>query len=289
MTEGGGMAGGTADDSWGETRLRLVVALVGIPACFLVVWAGDLVFVAGITLLAGVGAWEYVRMFEEGPARPFLVPGIAAAALLPVAAWAQGPSAALWLTVPYLLAISAYALAVRAPDEAPVTSTALTVFGALYLGGLLGFSVPLRTELVEGRLAGTLVFFFPVVVTWIADSSAYFGGRRYGSRQLAPRLSPNKTVEGAGFQLAASTAAGAAYGLGVLGPAGYEVGPGRAVLLGAAVGGAAVLGDLVESALKRECGVKDASDLLPGHGGLLDRLDSLLWAFPVSWLILTWA
>lgn len=269
-----------------ETGRRFAVAAVGIPACFAVVWAGDLVFVIGIALLAAVGTWEFVRMFEAGPARPFLVPAVAAAALLPVAAWVQGPAAALWLTAPYLLAVSAYALATRPPEDGPLTSAALTVFAALYLGGLMGFSVPLRTELAGDRLVGSLVFFFPVVVTWAADSAAYFGGRSLGRRKLAPRVSPNKTVEGAGCQLAAAATVGIAYGLGVLGPLGYHLGFGRALLLGVAAGVAALLGDLVESALKRERGVKDASSLLPGHGGLLDRLDSLLWVFPVSWLIL---
>lgn len=274
---------------WSETSVRLAVASVGIPACFGVVWVGDLVFVAGIALLAGVGAWEFLRMFGDGPARPFVIPGIAAAALLPVAAWVEGPAAALWLSVPYLLAVSVYALATRPPEEEPLTSAALTLFAVLYLGGLLGFSVPHRTGLADGRLAGTLVFFFPVAVTWVADSAAYFGGRSLGRRQLAPTVSPNKTIEGAVCQLLAATAAAAAYGVGLLGAVGYTVGPGRAILLGAAAGVAALLGDLVESALKRERGVKDASSLLPGHGGLLDRLDSLLWVFPVSWLILSGA
>lgn len=262
------------------------MALVGIPCCVLVVWAGDGVFVAGVAVLAAVGAWEFTRMFGRDAGRPFLVPAVAAAALLPVAAWAQGPETAFWLAAPYLLAVSAYALATRPPEEGPITAAALTVFGAMYLGGFLGFSVPLRTELAGDRGLATLLFFFPVVVTWVADSAAYFGGRRFGHRQLAPRVSPNKTVEGAGFQVAAATLAGAGYGLGILGPAGYAVEPWRALLLGAAAGVAALVGDLVESALKRERGVKDASGLLPGHGGLLDRLDSLLWVFPVSWFIL---
>lgn len=273
----------------GNLGRRLRVALVGIPCCVVVVVIGDLVFVAGIAVLAAVGAWEFTRMFGEAPSRPFMVPGVAAAALLPVAAWAQGPALAWWLAGPYLLAMLGYALATRPPEEGPITAAALTVFGSLYLGGLLGYSVPLRTELAQGRLAGSLLFFYPVAVTWIADSAAFFGGRRWGRHQLASRVSPNKTVEGAGCQLAAATAAGVAYGLGVLVPAGYALDPWRALVLGAAAGAAALIGDLVESALKRERGVKDASNLLPGHGGLLDRLDSLLWVFPVSWLILSGA
>lgn len=274
-------------EAGGDLRTRMLVAAAGIPLCILAVWIGGIVFVLGLSALALVGMAELVRMYGERSGRPFLWPGVLCAALLPLAAWRQGPVGAWWLAAPFVLGLGAYGMATRDPEDGPITGAAVTAFGALYVGGLLGFAVPLRTELVDGRLQGTLLFFFPVIVTWIADSAAYFVGGRYGRRQLAPRVSPNKTVEGAVAELVAGPLAGLAYGAAMLGPAGVELGAGTAAVVGAAVAAAAVLGDLVESALKRQCRVKDSSSLLPGHGGLLDRLDSLLWVFPVTYLLLT--
>lgn len=277
-----------------EVGLRLAVAGVAIPVCVAVTWAGGVLFLAGIAVLAVVSAREYVGLFRQrdGPA-PLAVPTVAAAGAFPLAVGALGTSGAWELTAPLLAAAGAWGFMERDVGEGPVTAAALTVFGALYLGGLLGFSVPLRAS-GEGRLAGTLLFFLPVTVTWISDTAAYFGGRRFGRRKLAPRVSPNKTWAGAVSALAAGPAAAAAYAALLLplagdaypGLPGGELAAVPALLLGLAVAAAAILGDLVESALKRECGAKDSSGLLPGHGGLLDRLDSLLWAIPVAHLYL---
>lgn len=277
----------------GELSRRLAVAGVGIPVCIAVTWVGGLAFVAGIALLAGVSAREYVGLYaREGGRHPLLVPTLAGAAGFPVLVRFLGLRGAWELTPLFLMGVSVWALARRRPQEGPVTTAALTAFGALYLGGLLGFSVPLR-ESVADRAAGTLFFFLPVTVTWIADTAAYMGGRRWGRRPLAPVLSPNKTVAGAVSALVAGPAAAALYGwfLLPLGGAPYPVfgdriEPATGLLVGLVVAGAAILGDLVESALKRECRAKDSSDLLPGHGGLLDRMDSLLWAFPALHLFL---
>lgn len=277
-----------------ELGLRLAVAGVGIPVCVAVTLAGGIFFVAGIAFLAAVSAREYVLLLDdaEGPAPLFLLT-VAAAAGFPFAVAAAGTAGA-WQLTPVLLAVAgAWAFTTRDPSRGPITAAALSVFGALYLGGLLGFSVPLRAS-GEGRLAGTLLFFLPVTVTWASDTAAYFGGRRFGRHQLAPRVSPNKTWAGAIAALVAGPAAAAAYAALLLPLAGaaYPALPGGelalvpAGLLGLAVATAAILGDLVESALKRECGAKDSSGLLPGHGGLLDRLDSLLWAIPVAHLYL---
>lgn len=274
-----------------ELRKRLAVAGVGIPLCAAVVWIGGWLFVAGVAVLAAVGAREMAGMLERG-GRPVMAwPTAAAAAALPVAAAALGLGTAWTAAAAVAPAATLLGLARFAPEEGPATAAALAAFGVLYVGGLLSFSVPLRTVHAPARTAGTLVFFLPVVVTWIVDTAAYFGGRAWGRRPMAPTVSPNKTVAGGVSALAAGPAATVAYAALLLPVAGDPL-PGLGLVpaagLGLLLAGAAVAGDLAESAMKRECGVKDASDLLPGHGGLLDRMDSLLWTIPTAHLFLAW-
>lgn len=287
-------AGGAAvSGPTGDLTRRLAVAGVGIPLCVAVTWVGGWVFVTGVAVLATVSAREYLGLFGgAGGRRPLRTPTLVGAAAFPLLVHLLGPGGA-WLSVPaFLMVLGPWALATRPPEEGPVASAALSAFGVLYLGGLLGFAVPLR-GVTDDAVAGTLLFFLPVTVTWIADTAAYFGGRRFGRRKLAPRVSPNKTWAGAVSALVAGPLAALAYRLFLLplaGTAGAAGGSGLspmlALLLGSLVAGAAILGDLVESALKRECDAKDSSNLLPGHGGLLDRLDSLLWTIPVAYVFL---
>lgn len=242
-------------------------------------------FAAGLGILALVAVWELGRMLRKRGHRLLTAVGIVGAAGFPLAVLWFGASGA-WLLTAALVITAAGTSALRIrPADGPFVASALTVVGALYVGGLLSFGVPLREDLLGGRLDGTLLFFFPVVLTWASDTAAYFAGRRFGRRPLAPVISPNKTVEGALAALLTGPAAAVAFGIWVLPKLG-ELGLAGLLVLGLLVSAAAIIGDLVESALKRECGVKDSSRLLPGHGGLLDRLDSLLWSIPVAYLFL---
>ena len=270
-----------------EVRQRLLVAAALIPLTVAAVWAGGLVFLAGIVLLSAVGSREYVGLLR-GAERPVLPAAVVAVSVaFPILVALAGTAEAWRLAAALVPLTGAWALVRLTMEESPVTATAWSVFGMLYVGGLLSFALPLRASGGE-RVAGTLVFFLPVLVTWVADTAAFFGGRRWGRRALAPTISPNKTVEGALASLAAGPLTALLYRAALLEPLAPAVDPGlvgtAAVGLGVAV--AAVGGDLLESALKRECGAKDASDLLPGHGGLLDRMDSLLWTIPVAYVLL---
>lgn len=275
-----------------ELARRLTVAAIGIPVCVLVVRVGGWLFVAGIAVLAAVGAGELVGMLRRSgrPTLPVLT--VAGAAAMPVLARLLGIGGAWTFAAAVPPAAMTWALARYGPEEGPATGAALASFGVLYVGGLLSFAVPLREAHAAAPVAATLVFFLPVVVTWFVDSAAYFAGGWWGERPLAPRISPNKTVAGAVAGAAAGPAATLAYGLLLLPLAGTHplpgLGPGEMAAVGLVVAGAAVGGDLAESALKRECGAKDASGLLPGHGGLLDRMDSLLWTIPAGHLLLVW-
>lgn len=265
-------------------RRRLVVAAVGIPASVIVVYAGGIFLALGLGFLGAVGYWEYAAMMREIGHRPLMSVGIGTAVALPLAVLVLGFPLA-WVVAVVALAIGAAVATFHLPPaERPLSNAAVTVFGALYLGGLLSFGVPLREWFLPDRVEGTLLFFYPVVVTWLTDTGAYTGGKLFGRRQMSPTISPNKTVEGGLAGVLAGSLAALLYGLWVLPKAG---GVSRSLLFGLLVAALAIVGDLVESALKRECGQKDSSALLPGHGGFLDRLDSLLWAIPGAFLFFT--
>ena len=277
-----------------DLRNRLAVAGAGVPLCVLVVYIGGPVLPLGLGFVAGLGFLEYSRMMKT-PGRDVFGPlGAVAAFLYPTVVFYGGFWAGGLYGGALLMGFCGLAIARVPIEDLPVRTAAIMVFGVLYLGGLLSFGVPLREgwmwsppdmDSLERRLAQTLFFFYPIIITWIADTAAYFGGRAFGKRRLAPNISPNKTVEGAVSALIAATVVAPIYSRWVL-PGGWEFDILPAIGLGLAVGAFAIIGDLVESALKRECGVKDSSSLLPGHGGLLDRLDSLLWALPAAFFMM---
>jgi phosphatidate cytidylyltransferase len=247
---------------------RLVPAAVLGP---LLLWAAAQEVVPGyliaLGLCATVGAGELYLLLDRAGHRPLWALGIALALALAADAALTG-----WRLFPQLVAFACFASLVWATfgRQRPQTLTdwALTLAPPLYVGALLGYYALLRQR-PDGA------FWVQVVLgcTWAADTGAYLVGRRWGRTPLAPTLSPSKSVEGALGGLAVSTALAVLVAL--LAPA-----SGRAVPLllglGLLVGAAGITGDLIESWIKRQVGAKDASGLLLGHGGLLDRMDSLL-------------
>jgi len=261
---------------------RLTVAAIGIPVTVAVTWAGGLAFAAGLGVLAAVAVWEIGRMLGHRGDRFLLVPGMALAAFYPVGALYLEGSAVWAVSIGALVVIVGLATARIPPSERPFQASAETLMAAMYAGGLIAFGVPLREGFGETAGQGTLYFFLPVALTWLADTAAYFGGRALGRRKLSPVISPNKTVEGAIAALVAGPVGALFYGRFLLPGLGEALGWAGLAALGLVVAVAATIGDLAESAFKRECGVKDSSGLLPGHGGLFDRMDSLLWSIPAA-------
>jgi len=265
---------------------RLTVAAIGIPVTVAVTYVGGPLFALGLAVLAAVAVWETGRMLAARGDR-FLYPlGMVLAASYPLAALYLDAGDAWSITLVALVLMVGTATLRVAPVNRPFQATALTLVAAVYIGGLISFGVPLREGFTEDALDGTLFFFLPVALTWLADTAAYFGGRALGKRKLSPVISPNKTVEGAVAALLAGPIGAVLYGFLVLPRLGDSLGAPGLLGLGLVVAAAATLGDLAESALKRECGVKDSSGLLPGHGGLLDRMDSLLWSIPAACVFL---
>jgi phosphatidate cytidylyltransferase len=256
-------------------RARLATAAVAIPLLLLLIFKGpDWLFAAVVGILAVLGVIEYsVLAFPSRSGERFV--GILLGALLAVGAVASaGPS---WLPAAVItssiFAGFAYYIATREDFDRAVADLGINLIGALYVGFLLPHFVWLR-NLDEGP--GWVAFV--LAVTMAGDSSGYFVGHAVGRHRLVPKLSPGKTVEGAIGILVGSLCAA------VVGKAIFLQEPGyrEAALLGLVMGVLGQLGDLSESALKRSFGTKESGWIFPGHGGVLDRIDSLL--FPVSFL-----
>ena len=247
---------------------RVATAVVFIPAFVWVVLDGpSALFHAFIVALSAGAAWELGRMLEraERPAQTGLSVGgavvVTASFVVP-----GGPTIALVAMLFVVLAVS-----LRTSTARSVESAAATVLTVTYVGWLLGHAVLLR-ELSGG--AGLVLFL--VGVTWAGESAAYAVGSTLGRHKLAPVISPRKTMEGAATQVVMSL---------VVAPllAGWFVPDWSLVrVIGAALllGTLGQLGDLAESGIKRSLGTKDTSAIIPGHGGVLDRLDSLLFNTP---------
>lgn len=251
---------------------RVLTAAAGVPLVLAVtLWSPNWAFALFVALFGLLALDEYLTLrATPRVGRPgFWV--LPCGAALTVSFLASS----LWTLAVFLLAaILSVATGLRSASSAIAWRRSRdTLTGLLYTCFLLGFLL---------RLSRTAVIVLLGIV-WISDTAAYYGGRRWGRRRLAPRISPNKTIEGAVAGTLASVIFGAVVGGEVMG---LRYGTLALIALVTTIAGQA--GDLFESAIKRSAGVKDSSDRLPGHGGFLDRLDSLLFAAPVFYLMLLW-
>ena len=274
-----------------ELAKRVASALVGAPIAIACIWFGDAALATLLAIAAATGAWEFYRMASAVGGAPLARIGIVLSAAVPLVAHAHvlrlgTPS----LTAGVMIVLAVLALAAwrRGVTGHPLLAVATTVLGVLYVGVPVSYAYALRYfDWAVGRGAGAALLLLPVLCTWASDIGAYAAGRLIGGRKLMPSVSPGKTLAGAGGGLIASAALAAAYVPWVLRPvAQLGFAPGRALLFGVVISVAAQVGDLVESLLKRDAKVKDSSNLIPGHGGVLDRIDSLLFVLPVSYLLL---
>ncbi|HET9425856.1 MAG TPA: phosphatidate cytidylyltransferase [Gemmatimonadaceae bacterium] len=268
-----------------------------------VVVAGGAALAALLAIASAIGAWEYYRIARATGQTPMDDIGIALAGLIPLVVHArflgiQVPA----IPIAAVAFVSILGLAIwrRGVEGRPLGAAATTIVGAIYTGGMLSFGYALRyhpyafAEADVGGMSiasGALLLMLPMLVTWASDTGAYAVGRAMGRRKLIPTVSPGKTVEGAIGGILASVLVAWAFGTYVLKPSaqlGFKWFPWGIILFGVAISIAAQIGDLFESLIKREAGVKDSSRILPGHGGILDRLDSMFFVLPVSFLLIQW-
>lgn len=279
----------------GELTKRVAVAAVGIPfAVFIMYWGGWPMAVV-LAAVAAIGAAEFVRIARARDVHPpAVLTMLAAAAFVLVAASlpeAGIAMSAIWLLTTALLLVSMSAVIwTRGVEGRPLASAGAAVLAALLTGGMLTYIVFLRNAMTtwsdpyNSRAAGFALVAYPLAVTWINDTFAYFGGRAFGRHKMIPRVSPGKTVEGTIAGLIGSLITSVWYTQYIFGGK-FDLDVSvRAAIVGAVVlWAAAIIGDLAESLLKREAGVKDSGTLLPGHGGVLDRFDALYFTLPVAY------
>lgn len=251
-------------------RERLWSSFVFVPLVAGAFYLGGLYFLALVLLVSSLGAIEYRRILA-GAGIDVSVVFIAVSALVALSGYFKYSVFVATLSGGAVVLLST---ALMKTGSAP--SAMYSLSGEMYIGGLLGALTLLRAG-PDGRTWA----FLALLVTWATDVGAYLGGVALGKHKLAPAISPGKSWEGAACGIVAATLAGSA----LAGPLGFPLG--FAAIAGAALGALGELGDLVESSLKRFGGMKDSGKVIPGHGGILDRFDSLLFTGAGGLLIRT--
>jgi phosphatidate cytidylyltransferase len=255
-------------------RARVISALVLIPVVIALIYVGGIPWAIAITL-AGAIAWgEMSRLLQRSDFAVDRIVGMAFVILAIVIAYLQGAGLVRVDLLPPLLALLIIASLINAlydRSDHPTQNWAINVASALYLGFMLSHFVTLRE-----RPNGLNWVIFAFAMTWVGDTAAYFVGSAIGKRKLWPRISPKKTWEGLGGEVVACMIAGPLLGGWLVGLTVWQ-----GLLIGVLVAVLGTFGDFAVSLVKRMAHAKDSSGLIPGHGGILDRLDSLLFTFPV--------
>jgi len=267
-------------------RQRVIVTAVLLPIGLLLIYFGDVPFMLFITLILGIASWEFAKLFFAGGFKPSGVIVVIGAVAITLGRGLSGFENEGWILGGFILTSMLFHMICyeRGRDQAG-TDFAITLSGTLYVGVIGAYLVSLR-DLPNGG------WWFMVALpsVWAADTGAYFYGRKWGRRPLSPRLSPKKTLEGYIAGIISGPIIGVAFSYLAISQVGHGAGftPLRGAVLGLILAVMAPLGDLGESMIKRQFGVKDSSNLLPGHGGAFDRIDSWLWGSVIAYYIITW-
>ena len=280
---------------------RILTASILIPAVLYLIYLGGIVYLAAIIGITLLGMREFYALIAEKGAHPLVHWGYAAGVTLPIVAYFGNEYHVTMLMTAVLLGVMVSQLQ-RPRIEEALASISGTFFGVFYVGWLFSHAIVLRNfhavvtakmgpaaGALHSEASGAYYMVFAAVCLVLCDAGAYFAGRRFGKRKLAPKISPGKSVEGAIGGVLLGTLAGPAtkalftvIAPGLVGGFGW----GAAMLFGFLLSIVGMIGDLVESLLKRDAEVKDAGGLLPGMGGVLDRLDSPLLGLPLMYYLL---
>lgn len=266
-----------------RTLTALAMTAVGLPA---IIYGGVFYFFLMGGFLVG-GAWEYVRLYRAVKYEPNELVTVGGVLVLVTARFFFADFAISLFVLIILLAMAAHLVSYERGRDQAALDFSVTVTGITYLGWLGSYLLDLRNFSVDG--GWWLMLVLPIV--WAGDTGGYSIGSVYGKHKLAPRLSPNKSWEGyiAGVFTSIFIGTFFAYAftsIGVRQPLAGLITPLEGALLGLVIGVLAPLGDLGESMLKRQSGLKDSSNIFPGHGGVLDRIDSWIWGASIGFILI---
>lgn len=259
----------------------MAVGAVFGPLMLGIFWVGGLALLVVLCVLVGAGTLEFYKMQQEKGLQPWVIPGVAASLLWCGAVYLYGVGP---LAIPLAVLIALIVLTGSGFGGDLFSNLESTLVGILYVGVLASFAYQVRSASFDGITHNETAAFSILVLLaiWVSDIFGYFAGRAFGRRHPFPDISPGKTEAG--------------YFGGVIGSVGLIVAAStqleflsltHGIGLGFVVGLGAPFGDLVESMIKRDAGVKDASDVIPGHGGVLDRFDSFLFVYPLVYVYLS--
>lgn len=261
---------------------RLLSLLVLIPLAIGSIYLGGWFFVAFVLIVMVMASWEYSRLFKVGGYRPAeILILIAVAALIVFRYLFDISGSSIVLAVSFLAAMMWHTIDQQRGAQKSASDFAITCGGILYLGWIGAYSISLR-QLPEGLLWTLLVI--PAIA--VSDGAAYFIGRAFGRHKMMSIVSPKKTWEGyiGGVIVATLFSFGIGGLWNLINP---DITAVKGLLVGLVISVIAPMGDFGESMLKRQFGVKDSSHLIPGHGGFLDRIDSIVWAIVIGYLLIT--
>ena len=254
---------------------RIITAAIAAPAAMYVFWRGEVLFAACMLFLAIAAWYEYVQMMKNKSIRSApMIGGFFVLATVAMA-WLQGLQNLSALMFGAM--ICTLSLTVVCYEQYTINDAVYNLTGILYIGVPFAHFILLRSV---PDLVGMKFFALAMLGTWACDTTAYFGGTRWGRHKLCPPVSPAKSVEGAVFGFVGCIIACLLVGFTL------DVAWKDSFVCGALIGVTCQLGDLAESAIKRHMGVKDSGRFFPGHGGVLDRVDSLLFSVPAAYYYL---
>jgi phosphatidate cytidylyltransferase len=271
---------------------RIGFAVIAIPLALGVIWYGGLPLAFLVALVAALGTKELFGLAARQGIRPARALGYVTAAALPPLAYAtlvagdvraQVTPAWPYLFALWLIVLLSWALVARSPAEKPLEAVSVTLLAVAYTSALPTFLIVIRhSQFPERSWAAAWLVFFPLVVTWVCDTAAMFGGRLLGGPKLAPTISPGKTRSGAVMGVVGGVLVAPIFWAAVFPKAGLDISLLHLVMIAGLLSVLGQAGDLAESLFKRQAGVKDSSQLIPGHGGILDRFDSLYFVIPAA-------
>lgn len=277
-----------------ELSKRLLTAIVGVPIVVFAFVKGGYVLLTIVTFVSLVGLWEFFNIMEIRGYKPLKISGyISGVVIIFSAYFYYNFTLVLFGVVLFILFVGLF----EKDNKAAISGTGGTIFGVFYIAGLLSFGIKIRnlglmleehykvlgSFLISAHIddtTGTYAIFFIVAVIFLSDTGAYFIGKAYGKRRVAPTISPKKSWEGVAGGIGASLMTACIMWL--IAPQKFPLL--HAIILSVLLSFAGLAGDLVESRIKRDADVKDSGTIFPGHGGVMDRIDALLFGLPVAYV-----